>query len=242
MHKSFLAVVFLAFCPFLAAQLSPRNEDIVKMVKAGLGEDLIITTVNASPGYYDTSAAGLVALKAAGVTDREMSAIVHKAFQICFAGIGQDQPQSLSFPEMVKMLQDTGCGPRHSAALPSAGLPDPAAQAPAQQSPPEARSGNKPRVFLTLANMLAGQSAPLNGSIQPSRDFAQNCPGAQVTMDRNVADYTVSIDPIGGGATQSTRILIANRKGNLLSIADGGKMIDGAKKACNAILEDWASK
>ena len=37
MRKSFLAFAFLAFSPLLMAQLSPRNYDVINMVKAGLG-------------------------------------------------------------------------------------------------------------------------------------------------------------------------------------------------------------
>jgi hypothetical protein len=79
MRKSFLALVFLAFCPLLVAQQSLNNDSVIKLVKAGLSEDLIISTINASPGSYDTSADGLIALKTAGASDKEVSAIVVKA-------------------------------------------------------------------------------------------------------------------------------------------------------------------
>ncbi|HEY1901361.1 MAG TPA: hypothetical protein VGG56_02955 [Terracidiphilus sp.] len=105
------AVVFLAFASLLSAQLSLRNADVIKMVKAGLNEDLIITTVNASPGYYDTSVDGLANLKQAGVTDKEFSAIVQKAYHICFAGTDQDQLQGLQLDQMEDLLQKFHCGP-----------------------------------------------------------------------------------------------------------------------------------
>ena len=79
MRKSFLALVFLAFCPLLVAQQSLNNDSVIKLVKAGLSEDLIISTINASPGSYDTSADGLIALKTAGASDKVVSAIVVKA-------------------------------------------------------------------------------------------------------------------------------------------------------------------
>ncbi len=79
MRKGFLAIVFLVFCPLLVAQQSLNNDSIVKLVKAGLSEDLIVSTINASPGTYDTSADGLIALKHAGVSDKIVAQIVLKS-------------------------------------------------------------------------------------------------------------------------------------------------------------------
>lgn len=79
MRKSLLAVFFLVSCLAVAAQQVMNNESIVKMVKAGLSDDLIVTTINASPGTYDTSADGIIALKTAGVSDKVVAAMVAKA-------------------------------------------------------------------------------------------------------------------------------------------------------------------
>jgi len=76
MRKSLLAALFLAFCPLLIAQQSLNNDSVIKLIKAGLSEDLIISTINASPATYDTSANGLIALKTAGASDKIVTAIV----------------------------------------------------------------------------------------------------------------------------------------------------------------------
>ena len=78
MRRSFLAVALLVTCSLLAAQQSLNNNSVIKLVKAGLSEDLIISTVNASPGSYDTTADGLIALKGAGVSDKVISTLVTK--------------------------------------------------------------------------------------------------------------------------------------------------------------------
>jgi hypothetical protein len=78
MRKGLFALVFLALCPLLVAQQSLNNDSIIKLVKAGLSEDLIVSTINASPGTYDTSANGLIALKGAGTSDKVVTAIVLK--------------------------------------------------------------------------------------------------------------------------------------------------------------------
>ena len=79
MRKYILAMVFFAISPLLYGQLALNNEAVIKMVKAGLSEDLIITTINLMPGSYDTSPDGLIALKSAGASDKVVGAIVTKA-------------------------------------------------------------------------------------------------------------------------------------------------------------------
>ncbi|MDR3751446.1 MAG: hypothetical protein P4K94_08180 [Terracidiphilus sp.] len=79
MRKSFLALVFLAICPLLAAQQALNNDSVIKLVKAGLSDDLIVSTINAQAGSYDTSTDGLITLKTAGVSDKVVAAIVAKA-------------------------------------------------------------------------------------------------------------------------------------------------------------------
>ena len=69
-------VTLFAFCPLLFAQQALNNDVIVKMMKAGLSDTVIIETINSSPGSYDTSPTGLIALKQAGVSDKVISAIV----------------------------------------------------------------------------------------------------------------------------------------------------------------------
>jgi hypothetical protein len=78
-RKYILAVVFLAICPLAFAQQALNNDAIIKLVKAGMSDDLIITTINAQPGNYDTSTDGLIALKTGGASDKVVSAIVLKA-------------------------------------------------------------------------------------------------------------------------------------------------------------------
>ncbi len=70
--------IVLLVSPLLFAQQALNNDGVIKLAKAGLSDDLIIDTVNAQPGSYDTSTDGLIAMKAAGVSDKVVSAIVQK--------------------------------------------------------------------------------------------------------------------------------------------------------------------
>jgi hypothetical protein len=62
----------------LAAQQTLDNASVIKLTKSGLSEDLIVQTINASAGKYDTGTDGLIALKTAGVTDKEIGAMITK--------------------------------------------------------------------------------------------------------------------------------------------------------------------
>jgi hypothetical protein len=56
-----------------------NNDAIIKLVKAGLSDDLIVNTIGTSTGTYDVSPDGMIALKSAGVSDRVVSAMVAKS-------------------------------------------------------------------------------------------------------------------------------------------------------------------
>lgn len=56
-----------------------NNDSVIRMAKAGLGEDLIIQTINTQPGQYTTDAESLVALKTAGLSDRVVAAMMNKS-------------------------------------------------------------------------------------------------------------------------------------------------------------------
>ncbi len=55
------------------------NDSIVRMVKAGLGDDLILQTITTQPGSYTIDADALVGLKEVGVSDRIITGMVTKS-------------------------------------------------------------------------------------------------------------------------------------------------------------------
>ena len=67
MSKVVIAVGFLVVYPLLLAQQTLNNDSVVKLMKAGFSEDVIISAINRSLGSYDTSVDGLIALKNAGI-------------------------------------------------------------------------------------------------------------------------------------------------------------------------------
>jgi hypothetical protein len=79
MRNRILSFVVLLLSPVFYAQQVLNNDSVLKLVKAGLSEDLIVTTVNSSPGKYDTSADAIIALKKAGAGDKVVAAMILKA-------------------------------------------------------------------------------------------------------------------------------------------------------------------
>ena len=61
------------------AQATLTNDSIVKMAKAGLGEEILLSTVNAQPGNYSTATDDLIALKKAGISDKVIAAMIAKS-------------------------------------------------------------------------------------------------------------------------------------------------------------------
>lgn len=67
--------------PINAKPATPKtlnNASIVRMVSAGLSDDLVIQAIGAQPGDYKTDADGLVDLKDSGVSERVITAMINK--------------------------------------------------------------------------------------------------------------------------------------------------------------------
>jgi len=68
--------------PIPSAQTAPAkamtNDSVIRMVKAGLGDDLIVQTIHTQPGQYTIDADTLLALKQAGVSNRVLEAMSNK--------------------------------------------------------------------------------------------------------------------------------------------------------------------
>jgi hypothetical protein len=83
--RLFLALAFVA-----VAQEPLTNDSIVKMVKSGLGENVILSMVKGQPAKYTLAPDDLIALKAAGVPDSVVAAMVEKSTGGRFEGHWRD--------------------------------------------------------------------------------------------------------------------------------------------------------
>ena len=124
MRTTVIAIVFFAICPLVLAQQTLNNDSVIKMVKMGFPQEMIINAINRSPGTYDTSSDGLVALKNAGVGSNVASAMALK---------GTARAPSLA------LAPPTGTAPP----------PSPPHTLPAATIPSAAQPAERPRVFIT---------------------------------------------------------------------------------------------
>ena len=84
-----------------AAALAVTNYDLCEMTRAGLGEDLIISTIQSRGGRFDLSPGGLIALKQSGVSDR----VVMAAQSMGGRGVVAPAPAVVASPTPVYVAQ-----------------------------------------------------------------------------------------------------------------------------------------
>jgi hypothetical protein len=77
--KTLFASLLFIPCSLLIAQQSMNNDSVIKLCKAGLSDDLIVSTITAAPGNYDLSADAIIALKTGGASEKVISTIIQKA-------------------------------------------------------------------------------------------------------------------------------------------------------------------
>lgn len=69
-------MLITTFAVSLCAEVVLTNDTVLKLVRAGIGEDSIVAMVNQQPGIYALSTDDLVALKKAGVTPKILAAML----------------------------------------------------------------------------------------------------------------------------------------------------------------------
>lgn len=107
-----LKVAILCFvgAALAIAQTALNNDSIIKMVKGGLGDDVVVSTIKAQPAEYSTDPDGLIALKGAGVSDKVIAAMVDR-MSVSVAPPHTDTP-AVSAKAMVYVYRNrSGSGP-----------------------------------------------------------------------------------------------------------------------------------
>jgi len=220
MRYNKLVIAILAMCSTVCiAQQVLNNDAIIKMHAAEMGDDLIVSVIGSQPGTYDTSADALVALKKAGIGDKIIGAMITKSSQ----------------PAMNPAATN-------ASSQPVAGQPP----APIDQVPagPPVESVREIRVFLQSSSKGNTQNADRDQSMEMSKDFEKDCPGVRITINQQMADYTVLLNHIEIGAfIRDNQIQVANKDGDLISkTKEGGSIDANVKKACAIVLADWGKK
>jgi pyruvate/2-oxoglutarate dehydrogenase complex dihydrolipoamide acyltransferase (E2) component len=99
----------------------------------------------------------------------------------------------------------------------------------------------KPRVFLESQSKGGNRNAARDQSMEMSKDFEEVCPEVQVTINQQMADYTVLLNHIEVGLfVRDNQFQLANHNGDLISrTREGGRIRGGVKKMCRLILDNW---
>ena len=77
MRKAFFLFV-IVFAGVLFGQESLTNDSVLKLVKAGMGDELIVNMINSQPGAYTLGTDDLIALKTGGASEKVISAMLLK--------------------------------------------------------------------------------------------------------------------------------------------------------------------
>ena len=79
--------------------------------------------------------------------------------------------------------------------------------------------------------------------MEMSKDFQKVCPGVRVTLNQQMADYTVLLNHIELGLfARDNQMEIADRNGDLLQTKEGGSIKGSVKKVCDLILANWTKQ
>jgi hypothetical protein len=80
-----------------------------------------------------------------------------------------------------------------------------------------------------------------NQTLELAKDFSKQCPGAIVTLNATDADYTVepSHDALHGLIHKNNQLMVANRRGDLLTSQANHAAALSTNDSCAAILADW---
>jgi hypothetical protein len=106
------------------------------------------------------------------------------------------------------------------------------------------KSTTKPRVFISSASKGNNLKAARDQSMEMSKDLEKNCSGVRITINGQMADYTILLNHIEAGlVVRDNQVQIANRDGDLISrTKEGGSINNASKKVCDAILADFEKR
>lgn len=201
------------------------NADILNMNKAGLPSSVLVAKIKSSASNFDTSPAQLQQLKAGGVPDDVILAMV-------------EAPSGQAKPVDVAATPVTAVNPVEAAS------PVAPADPPTPSSPAADQPAGKPRVYISAASKGSNRNADRDQAMEMAKDFEKGCPDVRITISQSAADYTILLNHIEHGLlVRDNQVQIANKDGDLTSTTkEGGSIKGDAKKACELILSDWTKK
>jgi len=99
MRRAVLVLTTLAFLAGSAEALTIR--DVIELTRAGLGDDVLLALIDVDRGVYSIDTATLKQLKAAGVSDRVIVALVRSGREVLPTEIERPVAQEQPAPQVV---------------------------------------------------------------------------------------------------------------------------------------------
>ena len=209
------------------AQEALTNETVLKLVKAGIGEDTIVGMVNQQPGKYALGADDVSTLKTAGVSEKIIAAMIVKG-------------------------ATSNAGPALGKPPASASENQPTASSVAPGTPSNNQVKGKTRVFVTDSQswQIAGGfgasagtgAGAVSGGARPQtaeimKTIGQRCPELTVTNDKTKADYVMILDHEGGKgyARKRNKVAVFGRDGDMAYSGSTRSLGNSVQDACAAI-------
>lgn len=108
-YSGLLLLVFALLLPVDVFAAKMTNDDVVKLVKAGMSEDLIVSLIAKSDAAFDTSTNAVITLSKRGVSQRIISAMITPQKQgTVNSPKAKDQPDANKISSDVVILLDGG--------------------------------------------------------------------------------------------------------------------------------------
>jgi hypothetical protein len=214
--------------PVNARSLS--NTDISEMSGAGLPAEVLIAKIKSSACAFDTAPISLKNLKASGVPDKVILAMIE-------APVGQ---------------------PRTAAPVAAPTTPEASNSAPQPSTPSSVPSDGKTRVLVTDSQSWEtrgsssaggnrngwGASSSFSGGARPQtaeiiKTLNQRCPQITVTSRLDKADFVITLDHEGGKALlqRHNKIAVFNKDGDVIFSKSTISLGNSVKDACQVMSE-----
>jgi len=209
---------------------SLSNIDISEMSSAGLPAEVLIAKIKSSACAFDTAPASLKNLKASGVPDKVILAMIE-------APVGP---------------------PRTAAPVAAPTTPEASNSAPQPSTNPSVPSDGKTRVLVTDSQSWEtrgssaaggnrngwGASSSFSGGARPQtaeiiKTLNQRCPQITVTNRLDKADFVITLDHEGGKALlqHHNKIAVFNKDGDVIFSKSTISLGNSVKDACQVMSE-----
>jgi len=216
--------------PVASNARSLSNNDISEMSSTGLPAEVLIAKIKSSACAFDTAPTSLKNLKASGVPDKVILAMIE-------APVGQ---------------------PRTAAPVATATTPEAANSAPQPSTATSVSSDGKTRVLVTDSQSWEtrgsssaggnrngwGASSSFSGGARPQtaeiiKTLNQRCPQITVTNRLDKANFVITLDHEGGKAllTHHNKIAVFNKDGDVIFSKSTISLGNSVKDACQVMSE-----